>query len=437
MTDEQKQQQIAERVAEEVNRQTATDILGLKTEREGFKAWIESKGGFEGLKGADLDEFHTRNDALNQKNEAWEEKRKVLIPIVRNSVELDFMKQVKGRFMYGDRADENGEKRALDFAQQVAEVKTVGERFTESEEFKSFDPDQRGGMVSVKVPFGQDIVSALKTTMTTAAGFAPANNRGPRIVESALRRPVVADLMPNTPSDVQVIKYMEETTFTNNAAPVAENAAKPESALAFTERTQNMEVIATYLPVTNQQLKYVPFLRATIDNRLLFMLMLAEEIQLLTGNGTSPNLQGFLTKPGIQTQAKGTDPTPDAIYKAFTKVRYTGFAEPSGVVMHPNDWQDVRLLRTADGIYIWGSPADAGPERIWGKPVVITPAETENTGLTGDFQLYSELFRGMEARVDAGWINDDFIKNKQTLRAEEYLALCIYRASAFCSITGI
>jgi HK97 family phage major capsid protein len=429
---------IAERVAERVYSAMTTDTVALRAKREEYKAFTDKHGTMKGEMSSEyLPEFENRTQELNEASKTFDEKKAKIIEAARNEVELEFMKQVKGKFEYGDRADDKGEKRPLNFEQQRDEVKSIGEIFTDSEEYKTSDLDKPGNLISVKIPFGQNVISALKTTMTTAAGFAPANNRGPRVVESAQRRPVVSDLMPNTPSEAQVIKYMEETTFTNNAAPVAENAAKPESALAFTERTVTMEVIATYLPVTNQQLKYVPFLRATIDNRLLFMLMLAEEVQLLTGNGTTPNLQGFLTKTGVQTQAKGADPTPDAIYKAFTLVRYTGFAEPSGVVMHPNDWQDVRLLRTVDGIYIWGSPAEAGPERIWGKPVVITPAETENTALTGDFQLFSELFRGMEARVDAGWINDDFVKNKQTLRAEEYLALAIYRASAFAKITGI
>src|SRR5689334_6638135 len=110
MTEEQKQQQIAERVADEVNRQTASDIVALKTQREEFKSWIDGKGGFTGLKGADLEEFHNRNNALDAKNQEWEEKRKVIIPIVRNQVELDFMKSVKGKFEHGDRSDDRGEK---------------------------------------------------------------------------------------------------------------------------------------------------------------------------------------------------------------------------------------------------------------------------------------------------------------------------------------
>ncbi len=310
-------------------------------------------------------------------------------------------------------------------------VKSLGELFTESKDYL-----EKRGLSKPQFEVMIDGVD-LKTTITTAAGFAPYPARQARVVASAQRRPVVADLIPQTQTTESQVIYMEETTFTNNAAPVAENALKPESALAWTQRTAPMEVIATHAPVTNQQLMYVPQMRSVIDNRLTEMLKLAEEVQLLTGSGTTPQLMGFYNKPSVQTQAKGSDPVPDAFFKAFTKVRHTGFAEPTGIVMHPNDWQDVRLLRTVDGIYIWGNPSEEGPERMWGKPVIPTTAATENTGLTGDFQLYSELFRNDGVKVIVGLVNDQLLYNKSTILVEEFVALLIYRAAAFCLVTGI
>lgn len=309
--------------------------------------------------------------------------------------------------------------------------KALGDRFVESKEYTERDPRQR--LVSVHFDDYER-----KATMTTTSGYAPFVERGGRLVDMAMRRPVVADLVPNTTTTQTSIKFMEETTFTNAAAPVAEGAVKPESALAFTERSQPVEKIATWIPATDEQLEDVPQVRSIINNRLMLMLDLAEEAQLLTGTGATPQLQGFLTKAGVQTQAKGADPTPDAVYKAMTLVRHTGFAETTGAVFHPNDWQDIRLLRTLDGIYIWGSPAEAGPERIWGLPVVITTAMTENTALVGDFQLYSEIFRKMGITIKSTDSHASlFISNILVILAEERLALVIYRAAAFAKVTGI
>jgi HK97 family phage major capsid protein len=310
--------------------------------------------------------------------------------------------------------------------------KSLGQMFVASDGYKNARDKK-----SFEVRLNEFDFLEAKTLMETGAGFAPQSIRTGRVVDYAHRRPVVADLIPQTPTDQAAIVYMEETTFTNNAATRAEGGQAGESALAYTERSKGVREIATFLPVTEIQIEDVSQAQSLIDNRLLTMLSLVEEDQLLTGDDNAPNLGGFHTIV-TQAQAKGADPVPDAIYKGMTKVRATGFAEPSAAVLHPNDWQDIRLLRTVEGIYIWGSPAEAGPERVWGLPVVVTTAETENTALLGDFQLYSEIFRRRGANIKVSNSHSDyFIKGKLAVRADERIALAIYRATAFCKITGI
>lgn len=369
---------------------------------------------------AQVEDVKTRNDELTALGRDLDQAKMVDETYQRNAEYVKEQNRASSNLNLGGGKGADGSK---------PQTKSVGELFTESDGFKN---QERGRDINVSLK-GLN----LKTTMSTSAGYAPQSVRTGKEVDYAVRRPVVADLIPQTQHDEAAVKYMEETTFTNNADTVAEGGTIPESAMAWTERVLAMFKIATFLPVTEEQLKFVPQARSLVDNRLMLFLKLAEEIKLLTGTGTT-DIDGFLHKSGVQSQAKGADPTPDAIYKGITLVRATGFAEPSGFVMHPNDWQDIRLLRTTDGIYIWGSPADAGPERIWGLNGVITTAETEGTGLVGDFELYSELFRSGNVDIKVSDSHsDNFVKGILAIKAVEYATLAIYRPSAFCKITGI
>jgi HK97 family phage major capsid protein len=277
----------------------------------------------------------------------------------------------------------------------------------------------------------------LKALMQTTAGWAPDQPRSGRVVDFATRPLQVSQLIPQTTTEQNAILYMEETTYTNTAAETAEAGTYPEAALALTEQSSMVRKISVYLPVTDEQLEDERQVRGYIDNRLGFMVRQRLDSQILAGNGVAPNLRGFLNVVGIQTQAKGADPTPDAIYRAMTKVRVTGQAEPNLVVMHPNDWMDIRLLRTADGIYIWGNPSDAGPDRIWGLAVAQAQAQTENTGIVLDTS-FTELStrRGLDVQVSNSH-GTYFVEGKLAVRADIRVAVVVYRPAALCTVTGI
>ncbi|MCA1570834.1 MAG: phage major capsid protein [Chloroflexi bacterium] len=248
----------------------------------------------------------------------------------------------------------------------------------------------------------------------------------------------VADLMLPGTTDNNTITYIEETTFTNAATSVAEGAAKPESALDFTERTDNVRKIATWIPATDELLADVAGFRSYLEGRLRFMVEREEEDQLLNGDGTAPNISGILDRTGVQTiGSAGTDV--DAIYNAITEVRVDGQAEPTGVVVHPLSWQNLRLAKDNNDAYYGPGPfANTDVERIWGLPVRVTPMIAEGTALVGAFRPHAQVFRREGITVTASTEHASFfVENKVAVLAETRLALAVYRPAAFCSVTGL
>lgn len=307
------------------------------------------------------------------------------------------------------------------------ERKEFGDLFIGSKAYKG-RAEQASGKLDVE----------LKSLFETGAGWAPETTRTGRVVEEAVRPVQVTDLVPQTTTGQAAVVYMEETTFTNAAAETAEGGTYPEATLELTEQSSTVRKIAVHIPVTDEQLEDEPQVRGYLNNRLPFMLRQRLDQQILNGNGTAPNLQGILNTTGIQTHAKGTDPIPDAIYKAIVLGRVTGRAQPNAVVFNPFDWQKVRLLRTSDGLYIWGNPSEAGPERIWGLNVAQGDVLAPGTSLVGDFANFSELAsrRGVDVQVSNSHA-DNFTEGKQTVRADVRVAMVVYRPAAFVQVTGL
>jgi HK97 family phage major capsid protein len=120
------------------------------------------------------------------------------------------------------------------------------------------------------------------------------------------------------------------------------------------------------------------------------------------------------------------------------------FAEPDGVVLHPNDWQQIALLTNADGVYLFGSPANEAEPRIWGKRVIVSPVIAEGTALVGAFGTAAQVYEREGARVtfaETGLADSAgtelFLQNQIRFRGESRLGLAVFRGDAFCSVTGI
>ena len=306
---------------------------------------------------------------------------------------------------------------------------TPGQRFVAADEFKSFAGQTRPrGRVIVEV---KDITSLTTDAAGSAGALINSDRRGMQVELPQRRLTIRSLLLPgNTASNA--IEYEQEKLFTNSAAPVAEGALKPQSELQFEDKTATVRTIAHWMRTSVQVLADVPALRSIIDQRLRYGLAYAEEQQLLNGSGTGQNLTGLVTAatpysaPGSLTATSQVD-----IIRLMILQAALAEYPPNGIVMNPIDWAAIEMQKDGEGRYLIGNPQGTLSPTLWGLPVVATQAMGVDKALVGAFNLAAQIFDRQDATVDVSTEDqDNFVKNKITIRAEERLALAIYRPQA-------
>lgn len=306
--------------------------------------------------------------------------------------------------------------------------RTAGQIFVEDEGFKAFAGQTR--------PRGRFIseVKDITSLTTDAAGSVGSLVQAQRVAGTALpqRRMTIRALLAQGNTNSNSIEYDKEKAFTNSAAPVAEGALKAQSELQFEDATAPVRTIAHWMRASVQILADAPALRSMIDQRLRYGLAFAEELQLLNGSGTGQNLEGLVTAatayaaPGSLT---ATTPV-DVVRLMILQVALAEYPA-NGIVMNPIDMAAIEMSKDTAGGYLIGDPQGTIQKRLWGLPVVETQAIGEDKALVGAFDLAAQIFDRQDATVEVSTEDqDNFVKNKVTIRAEERLALAIYREAA-------
>lgn len=273
------------------------------------------------------------------------------------------------------------------------------------------------------------------TSLTSGAGAAGdliVPQRQPGIVRQPDRQMTIRDLLTVGRTTSNSIEFVQETGFTNAAAPVAEGATKPESSLEFNLQSTPVRTIAHWIQASKQILQDVPALQSYIDTRMRFGLMIVEEDQILSGDGTGQNLLGLIPQatPFDTGRVRPGDTRIDIVRRAMTQVRLAEY-RADAIVLHPSDWEEIELTKTDEGAYVWANPRGLLGPTLWGLPVIDTTAVEEGEFLVGNFQMAAMLWDREDAVVDISTEDrDNFIKNMVTIRAEERLALEVSRPEA-------
>jgi HK97 family phage major capsid protein len=294
-----------------------------------------------------------------------------------------------------------------------------GAQLVKSEKYQAFAAGQTG-KARVEV----------KNTLTGGdANVAP--DRRPGIVPGAAPVLTLEALLPSTGTSSNAIEFTREASFVNNAAERAEGVAKPETDLTWSLVNMPVSTVAHWIKISRQLAADNSALAAYVNARMTYGVNRRVETQLVSGNGTAPNISGFLntgnfTAHGYSNANLGT------VLKKLVLIRRiigdlqnAGYA-PDGIVLNPVDWAIIEtdLMTEGSGNTARVSVDAVGRPTLFGLPVVASVGMTQDNVAVGAFAQASMIYNREGVVVElSDSDSDNFTKNLVTIRAERRLAL--------------
>ena len=307
------------------------------------------------------------------------------------------------------------------------QVKSYGDQVIESDRYRGFIDNGARGSLRIALKATDMDVKAITAAQSGTAWSARDND----VVAIPRRTMTIRSLLNIVRTTSGSIDYARQVTRTNNAGVVAEGAQKPTSTYVWEQTSTPVRTIAHLAKLTRQAIDDSVQLQGEVESEMRYGLSYAEEDELLNGDGTGQHVSGLIINASAYSAPITlADMTLIDVLRLALLQAELALYPTDGIVLNSMEWAAIELTKDNNGSYIFANPMQLAGPRLWGKPVVSTPAMGAKKFLTGGFRLQT-LYDRMEPEVVIASENaDDFEKNLYTMRCEERVALAVKRAAA-------
>lgn len=282
----------------------------------------------------------------------------------------------------------------------------------------------------------------IKADMTTGADFTgeviPAD-RVPGYKYDPTRPTHIRQLLAQGSTQSDVVRFVKESGYSNGAAATAEGTTLTQSDFDMTAADANVRKIGTYFRISEEMLADTPQLTSYLSARAPEKLLEVEDTQILSGNGSAPNLSGIITDAtafaaGDLAGSVDNANDFDVIVAALNQLANANYNADT-ILLNPSDFHKILLLKDSQNNYLKDQVYNGLQPVFMGVKVVLNTAIPAGDFLIGNFGVGTQLWvrNGINVeffREDGTNVRDGFV----TVRVSERVALTNYLPNAF--VTG-
>ena len=314
----------------------------------------------------------------------------------------------------------------------------IADGLNKSESFKAM---KEGSRSSANFELKADVLISSDFTGANSARDASGVERVTGIKFNPSNVTNMLNVIPTASTSSNVIRFVKENSYTDNAGATAEGSAPSDSEFALVATDAIVQKMASVMTISQEMLDDTPALAGYLNTRLVGKLNTVIDDQLIGGSGSSPNLLGLLnggtafdtSASGAFYQAIDNAQELDVLYVALNQLALANYSA-NAIVLNPTDFHKIALLKDTTNEYLRGNSivsAD-GFLRINGVPVIMNNKISAGNFIAGDFTQGSQVFQREGVYVAFGYEDsDNFSKYLVSVRAIARLAHAVYLPDAF------